>query len=85
IGKNLADHPLFANYFSVNSTQTFDAIFRNQTLFGQLLGEWMTEKEGLFVDASANTVGFLRFPNSFLASQHQPDPSAGPLSAHGEM
>lgn len=56
-GKHLTDHPLFANYYAVNSTATFDAVLRNSTLFGEDLEEWMAEKQGLFVDSAINTFG----------------------------
>ena len=68
VGQHLQDHPLLPNYFLVNTSlpnsDTFDDVLPNRdvngTLGGALVEEWMTTGGGLFVDAPANTLGFVR-------------------------
>ncbi|THV00444.1 aryl-alcohol oxidase-like protein [Dendrothele bispora CBS 962.96] len=85
VGKHLADHPLLPNYFSVNSSNTFDEVLRNSSLFNETLDEWMASGQGLFVDPPANTIGFMRLPEDSIAFNHQPNPASGPLSANTEF
>ncbi|KAH8092604.1 aryl-alcohol-oxidase from pleurotus Eryingii [Cristinia sonorae] len=85
VGYNLADHPLLANYFQVQSNSTFDDILRDNNLFGQTLGEWQTEKQGQFVDSPGNTLGFFRLPPGSPAFKGIQDPAAGPKSGHTEL
>ena len=68
VGQHLQDHPLLPNYFLVNTSlpnsDTFDNVLPNRdvngTLGGALVQEWMETGGGLFVDAPANTLGFMR-------------------------
>ncbi|KIJ36597.1 GMC oxidoreductase [Sphaerobolus stellatus SS14] len=77
------NHPILSNYFVVDSTTTFDTVLRNPTLINNLLQEWNTTGKGLFVDAPANTLGFLRVNQTVLRGAT--DPSAGSKSGHFEM
>ncbi len=81
VGANLVDHPLVANYFTVNSNNTWDPILRNSTLFADVLENWETERQGLFVDTPGNTQGYFKLPKY----PGGVDPSAGPLSANTEV
>ncbi|PFH47149.1 GMC oxidoreductase [Amanita thiersii Skay4041] len=85
VGKRLVDHTLVPNYYSVNSTSTFDDVFRNQTVFNQDLNEWMSAKTGLFTDSPGNTFGFMRLPPDFPSLKQQPNPASGPLSGNTEL
>ncbi|KAF9456646.1 aryl-alcohol-oxidase from pleurotus Eryingii [Collybia nuda] len=79
VGANFADHPLVANYFSVNSNHTWDPVLRDPSLFAADLSEWVNSKQGLFVDTAGNTYGFMKLPHGFA------DPSTGPRSANTEI
>ncbi|PBK98776.1 alcohol oxidase [Armillaria gallica] len=81
VGANLVDHPLVANYFTVNSNNTWDPILRNSTLFADVLENWETERQGLFVDTPGNTQGYFKLPTY----PGGVDPSTGPLSANTEV
>ncbi|KAG7446883.1 aryl-alcohol-oxidase from pleurotus Eryingii [Guyanagaster necrorhizus] len=81
VGANLVDHPLVANYFTVDSNNTWDPILRNSTLFADVLEEWETERQGLFVDTPGNTQGYFKLPTY----PGGVDPSTGPLSANTEV
>ncbi|KAH8079085.1 aryl-alcohol-oxidase from pleurotus Eryingii [Cristinia sonorae] len=85
VGANLADHPLLANYFQVQSTGTWDDVLRDSNLFGQTIGQWQADKTGLFVDSPGNTVGFFKLPAGSPALSGIQDPSSGPKSAHTEL
>lgn len=81
VGTNFVDHPLVANYFTVNSNNTWDPILRNSTLFADVLENWETERQGLFVDTPGNTQGYFKLPTY----PGGVDPSTGPLSANTEV
>ncbi|KAF9062948.1 aryl-alcohol-oxidase from pleurotus Eryingii [Rhodocollybia butyracea] len=85
VGQNLQDHPILSNYFLVNSNSTFDNVLRNATLSAEDLQLWNSTGHGLFADAPANTLGFMRIPQESHIFSKFADPSAGPLSAHLEM
>lgn len=85
VGQRLADHPLVPNYFSVSSTGTWDQVLRNGSLFNDTLGEWISTRQGLFVDSPGNTLAFTRLPQNSLAFQNTKDPAAGPQSSHTEL
>jgi len=46
VGANFTDHALLPNVFKVNTTETFDTLFRNQTLINEALSEWVESKTG---------------------------------------
>lgn len=85
VGKNLHDHPMIPSQFFANSTDTFDTIQQNMTLFNELLAEWTNNGTGQFVDGLSNLIGWLRLPDAVFARENFSDPSAGPCSAHYEM
>ena len=84
VGQNFADHPLVATYYKVNSNETWDDVLRDNNVFNANMGEWMTNKTGLFTDSPGNTVGFYRIPDNDPIFWLFPDPSSGPNSAHLE-
>ncbi|KAE9395797.1 aryl-alcohol oxidase-like protein [Gymnopus androsaceus JB14] len=81
VGKNLTDHPIVANSWLVNSTETFDEFTRNATKISELVEEWNNSRTGPLVDAPARQLAWLRLPDIDPAE----DPSAGPNSAHLEL
>lgn len=85
VGHNLTDQPLVPSYFFVNSTKTFDDMLRNATLAGEDLELWNTTGQGLLVDSSSNTQGFMRLPKDSPIFKKFKDPSSGPLSGHTEL
>ena len=84
VGKNLADHPLLAIYYEVNSNSSFDPVLRSEsTMIPPLLQQWESNRTGLLVvPVGGNTAAFLKNPPGFLSGQ---DPSSGPLSGNIEM
>lgn len=85
VGKNLTDHPSSRLTWTVNSTDTFDTVLRNDTLFDELLTEWETTRTGLFTDKTSNHAGWLRLPSNSTFLQQYPDPASGADSAHYEL
>ncbi|EKM52280.1 uncharacterized protein PHACADRAFT_260543 [Phanerochaete carnosa HHB-10118-sp] len=85
VGQHLQDHPIMSNYFVVNSNNTFDDVLRNATISDADLAQWMANKTGLFGNAPANAVAFLRLPANDSIFESVPDPAAGPGSGHYEM
>ena len=79
VGEHLQDHPLWPNYFSVNSNGTFDTVLRNATVSAQDLALWNETHTGLFTDTISNQLGFLRIPDNSSIFDVSPDPSAGKL------
>ncbi|KAF8873117.1 aryl-alcohol-oxidase from pleurotus Eryingii [Infundibulicybe gibba] len=83
VGQHMQDHPILSNYFTVNSTNTFDTVLRDPAMLAQDLQEWNSTRMGLFADAPGNTLGFGRVNSSVLRGFA--DPSAGLKSGHYEM
>lgn len=77
VGQNLQDHPIMSNYFFVNSNNTFDSVLRNTSILNNNLAQWMNNHTGLFTDAPACGVAFLRFPPGSSVIKEFGDPSAG--------
>ena len=77
VGQNLTDHPIMANYFVLNSNQSFDNALRNTNISATDLELWQTNRSGLFADAPVNTMGFLRLPSNASIFENVTDPSAG--------
>ncbi|CCM06045.1 uncharacterized protein FIBRA_08291 [Fibroporia radiculosa] len=85
VGQNLIDHPLLANAWLVNSTNTFEKVERNATLEAEIYEAWYTNGTGLFVDNGSNQIGWLRLPDNASIYESYSDPSAGPMSPQLEM
>ncbi|KAF8886161.1 aryl-alcohol-oxidase from pleurotus Eryingii [Infundibulicybe gibba] len=83
VGQHLQDHPIVPNYFTVNSTGTFDPVLRSPSLQAQDLQQWNSSRTGLFSDPPGNTIGFGRVNSSVL--QGFADPSPGPKAGHYEL
>ena len=81
VGKNMQDHVLLLNAFSVNSNFTNDDIARNTTLFQDDLAQWEHSHTGPFT-ASAGTIGWLRLPHNSTIFETVQDPSSGPEAPH---
>ena len=45
VGRNLQDHPVMFTYFEMNTTHTFDPIFRGEDLSG--VSQWVADKSGI--------------------------------------
>lgn len=76
---------MIPSQFFANSTDTFDTIQQNMTVFNESLAEWTKTGTGPFVDGLANLIGWLRVPDAAFARANFSDPSAGSCSAHYEM
>ncbi|KAF8514947.1 aryl-alcohol oxidase-like protein [Hysterangium stoloniferum] len=87
VGQNLTDHPLVANYFQVNSNNTFDTLLRNPAIIGEDIGIWLATKSGnILVDSPGNTQGFMRLPNNAPIFNHTfQNPASGPGSGNTEL
>jgi choline dehydrogenase-like flavoprotein len=85
VGQNLQDHPIMSNYWLVKSNATFDDVLRESTLASAALSQWLANRTGLFSNAPADGIAFLRLPNNASIFSTTKDPSAGPGSAHFEM
>ncbi|KAF8956200.1 hypothetical protein BDZ97DRAFT_1958944 [Flammula alnicola] len=85
VGQNLSDHTQLSNIFSVQGTESFDSVMRNNTALGEALNQYLTSKTGIFAGNIANNLGFLRLPSNSSIFQTVADPSAGPNSAHWEI
>ena len=85
VGQNLTDQPFVANTWLVNSTNTFEAAFRNATLAQEQLRQWNETRTGPYAGSSFNVAGWLRLPDDAHIFQKFPDPSAGPNGGHYEF
>ncbi|TFK31676.1 aryl-alcohol oxidase-like protein [Crucibulum laeve] len=85
VGAKFVDHPLLANYYEVNSENTFDGLLRDPSAFGANIEKWMTTKQGLLVNSPANTQGYIRLPEDSDLLKKFSDPASGPQSGHIEF
>ncbi|KAI9435478.1 aryl-alcohol-oxidase from pleurotus Eryingii [Lactarius indigo] len=85
VGKNMQDHPLLPNVFSVNSNFTNDDIGRNATLFQNNLAQWEASHTGPFAASIADNIGWSRLPKTSTIFKKARDPSSGPQAPHYEF
>ncbi|KAJ7887843.1 aryl-alcohol oxidase [Mycena olivaceomarginata] len=83
VGKNLSVHTGVSLSYFVNSTDTFDDIFRNLTVRKILLDQWLVTDGGgrLSASLSGHSV-FMRLPSDSSVLAAYADPAAGPNSPH---
>ncbi|KAI9451426.1 aryl-alcohol-oxidase from pleurotus Eryingii [Lactarius psammicola] len=85
VGKNMQDHVVLPNVFSVNSNFTNDDIGRNMTLFQNYLAQWEQSHAGPFAMSPTSEVGWLRLPKNATIFKTVNDPSSGPQAPHYEF
>ncbi|KAH9016616.1 aryl-alcohol-oxidase from pleurotus Eryingii [Lactarius pseudohatsudake] len=85
VGKNMQDHALIPNAFSVNSNSTNDDIGRNTTLFQNDLAQWEASHTGPFSQSIGIELGWLRLPKNSTIFKKVKDPSSGPQAPHYEF
>ncbi|KAH6896383.1 hypothetical protein BKA70DRAFT_754273 [Coprinopsis sp. MPI-PUGE-AT-0042] len=85
VGKNLSDHVLLPNIFSVQGTESLDGLLRDGNAFNAALDEWQTSKTGVLANGVTNQLGFLRLPDSLPIFNQVADPASGPKASHWEM
>ncbi|KAF8259333.1 aryl-alcohol-oxidase from pleurotus Eryingii [Lactarius quietus] len=85
VGKNLQDHVLLLNPFSVKSNFTNDDISRNTTLFQDDLAQWEQSHTGPFAISVGADLGWLRLPKNTTIFKTVKDPSSGPEAPHYEF
>ncbi|KAJ3517011.1 hypothetical protein NLJ89_g768 [Agrocybe chaxingu] len=85
VGRNLSDHPLVPERWTVNSTDTFEKYHRNATYAEEQNNLWTTIKQGLLVLTTSNFIAWLRLkPDAPIFQQHL-DPAPGPNTGHYEF
>jgi len=85
VGRNLSDHPLTVNEWTVNSTDTFEKFTRDPVAFEADLELWKSNRTGVFAGGITNNVGWIRFPFNSTILNNRTDPAAGPHTAHFEF
>ncbi|KZV60855.1 GMC oxidoreductase [Peniophora sp. CONT] len=86
VGKSLQDHPYLAFQWAVNSTDTFDSVVNNSTLFADTLAQYENSGTGLFSDNPiANQIGFFRLPDNSSILAKYGDATSGPGAPHFEF
>ncbi|KAH6896413.1 hypothetical protein BKA70DRAFT_1198967 [Coprinopsis sp. MPI-PUGE-AT-0042] len=85
VGKNLSDHVLLPNVFSVQGTESLDSLLRDGNAFNAALNQWQSSKTGVLANGVVNQLGFLRLPSSLPIFSQVPDPASGPKASHWEM
>ena len=85
VGKNLSDHPLLNNLWTTNSTDTFEALTRNNTATAAALALWSDSRSGVLASGTVNNIGWIRLPSNASIFQTVPDPASGPKTAHFEL
>ncbi|KAF7363145.1 Aryl-alcohol oxidase [Mycena venus] len=86
VGQNASDQPLLITQWAVHSTDTFDPIRQNATLFAEGMAQWNASRTGPFVDSGIMThLGWSRLAQDSPAFSVHADPSSGPDAPHLEF
>ncbi|KAF7377825.1 GMC oxidoreductase [Mycena sanguinolenta] len=85
VGQNATDQPVFHLGWTVNSTQTLNAITQNTTLFNEDYAQWNRSHTGPFSAGGTTHLAWVRLDAQTFASNNFTDPSAGPNSPHIEV
>ncbi|KAH9177252.1 aryl-alcohol-oxidase from pleurotus Eryingii [Lactarius sanguifluus] len=85
VGKNMQDHVLLLNPFSVNSNSTGDDIGRDPTLSKNALAQWEASHTGPFAASVGGNIGWFRLPKHSSIFRQVRDPSSGPHAPHYEF
>ncbi|KAF8959623.1 hypothetical protein BDZ97DRAFT_1906142 [Flammula alnicola] len=85
VGKNMSDHPIIANQWNVDATQTFEAFTHNATATQDEVDLWQNTRTGVLASSPFNNLGWVRFPANSSIFQIAADPSAGPHTPHVEL
>lgn len=83
VGKNLSDHPAVGLKYRVNTTDTWDDLWRNQTMAAEAFQLWKTKRTGPLADTLPGHIMWSRLPDEIV--QKYSDPASGPNSPHIEM
>jgi choline dehydrogenase-like flavoprotein len=70
VGKNLQDHVVLPNVWSVNATFTFVDVARNYSIAQAYLSQWIAKRTGPFATALNEEIGWLRLPQSVYLRYH---------------
>ncbi|KAK0235295.1 aryl-alcohol oxidase [Armillaria nabsnona] len=82
VGKNLSVMIMLNLGYFVNSTDTFDDVFRNVTLRDELFLQWNeTGGTGLLGTSGSHSI-YTRLSSNSTIFGNSPDPAAGPNTAH---
>ncbi|KAJ7635136.1 alcohol oxidase [Roridomyces roridus] len=84
VGRNATDQPGVVGGWSVNSTQTLDAIRSNTTLFNEAFAEWNATHTGPLSTFPATHVMYIRADTNGTEFEGV-DPSAGPKTPQIEI
>ncbi|KAI0295097.1 hypothetical protein B0F90DRAFT_1811527 [Multifurca ochricompacta] len=85
VGKNMQDHVVLPNIFSVNANSTNDDFARDPALFNAAFGQWEQSHSGPFASSVTAEVGWLRLPSNSSIFKTVSDPSSGPQAPHYEF
>ncbi|KAF9002960.1 aryl-alcohol oxidase [Cyathus striatus] len=84
VGKNLSDHPAVGLKYTVNLTDTWDDIWRNQTLGDEYFDLWKKNRTGPLADTIPGHVMWSRL-NDSVWQAYGSDPAPGPNTPHVEV
>lgn len=85
VGQNMTDHVLLGMAYAVNSSATFDDVFRSADVQRRYRDEWAAKRTGPLSASIANHLGWFRLPADSGVLSKLGDPAVGPASAHWEL
>ncbi|TFY77151.1 hypothetical protein EWM64_g6861, partial [Hericium alpestre] len=83
VGQNLSDHPSLSLKYQVNTTDTWDDLWRNQTQANAAFQLWSTNRTGPLADTLPGHIMWARVPENI--TDKYGDPAPGPNTPHIEM
>jgi choline dehydrogenase-like flavoprotein len=85
VGKNMSDHVLLENPFSLNNVSDTIGEHLDPDHVNQDIATWITTRGGPLAGGIANEIGFLRLPSADSTLMKYGDPSTGLTSGHYEL
>ena len=85
VGRNLSDHVLLPNIYTVRGNESADQLFRLPDKIGAAIEQWNTSRTGVIANGVTNNLGFFRLPKDTPIFKTTPDPATGPKASHWEM
>lgn len=85
VGRNLSDHLIVFNEWSVDSTNTFEAFTNSASATQELVDQWEKSRTGVLATGAFNNLGWVRFQENSSILQSFPDAAAGPNTPHVEL
>jgi choline dehydrogenase-like flavoprotein len=85
VGQNMSEHPLAANLWLVNSTNTHESFDRDPVDVAKAEKQWRDSRTGPLAVYALSWIGWFRLPEWAEIFKRYSDPTSGPGTPHYEL